>query len=307
MKQYFTCSLLVVAITGALNAQIEMDKPIQLTGSGADAKVSGIQSVTAAQDATSAEVIQKNQVTYASATSAANVYSVTLVPAPAAYTPGMAVHFAADAANTGAASLNVNGLGAVSIRKNYNVTLAANDIRSGQIVSVIYDGSTFQMVSQLGNTGGGAAPCSVGQRGEAGGVIFYCGAPFNLEAAPTDQSPSAPWGCSGTNISGTSTAVGTGQANTTLIVNGCATADIAARICDNLVTGGKSDWYLPSKDELNLMYDNRYNIGGFDTYFRWSSSQGDASNAWQQGFNNTLSQNNDQKTTGYRVRCIRSF
>jgi hypothetical protein len=82
----------------------------------------------------------------------------------------------------------------------------------------------------------------------AGGIIFYFDGTgqHRLISATTDQSSGAQWGCYGATIGGTSNAIGTGQANTTAIVNGCATAGIAARICNDLVLNGFSDWFLPS-------------------------------------------------------------
>jgi len=69
--------------------------------------------------------------------------------------PGQMLSFKAGAANTGASTLNVNGLGAKDIKKNGSADLAANDIKSGQVVTVIYDGTQFQMISQIGNASGG--------------------------------------------------------------------------------------------------------------------------------------------------------
>lgn len=94
-----------------------------------------------------------NQI-YGASTTGNDTYVVTLVPAPAAYTNGMVVNFKADTANTGEATLNVNGLGAKTIKKNFDQTLADNDIKINQVVTVIYESvtDTFQMVSQVGNT-----------------------------------------------------------------------------------------------------------------------------------------------------------
>ncbi|NDA63152.1 MAG: DUF1566 domain-containing protein [Chitinophagia bacterium] len=110
----------------------------------------------------------------------------------------------------------------------------------------------------------------------AGGIIFYIDASgqHGLVCAPSDQG-NFQWGCLwGTNIGGTSTAFGTGQANTSLILSGCSDRPIAASVCDDLVLNGYSDWYLPSLGDLQLMYSNLnvQGIGGFSGDY-WSSSQ----------------------------------
>lgn len=75
-------------------------------------------------------------------------YAITCTPAPTAYTTGMRFTFKAGTANTGTASLNVNSLGAKTIKKNYNTDLASGDIVANQIIEVVYDGTNMQMVSQ---------------------------------------------------------------------------------------------------------------------------------------------------------------
>lgn len=123
-----------------------------------------------------------------------------------------------------------------------------------------------------------------------GGIIFYLDDTdkHGLIAALSNQTSSEniAWGCEGTFISGTSNAIGTGQANTTAIVNGCPTAGIAARLCDQLELNGFSDWFLPSKDELNLMYQNLHvqGLGDFSNFLYWSSSQVDEDEVWSQNF-----------------------
>jgi hypothetical protein len=123
-------------------------------------------------------------------------------------------------------------------------------------------------------------------------------------AAPSDQSTGALWGCFGTLIGGTSTAIGTGAANTHAIVSGCATVGIAARICDDLVLGGYDDWYLPSKDELNKLYLNKDAIGGFVDGFYWSSSEFNLNFTWGQ---NGDGQSTDAKFEFSYVRAVRAF
>lgn len=86
---------------------------------------------------------------YAADAGSTDAYAVTLSPAPAAYAAGMLVHFKANTANTGNATLNVNSLGAKNILKNHDQTLADGDIEAGQIVTVIYDGTQWQMQSPV--------------------------------------------------------------------------------------------------------------------------------------------------------------
>jgi hypothetical protein len=144
-----------------LHGQVELDRSIQFTGAGNNAKVEGIKSVTSAQDAVSAEVLQRNGLIYSPASAAGNDYSVTTSPSfGGPLVAGQIIHFRASSANTGAATLNVNGTGAVPIRKNFDVALQANDLKAGQFVSVIYDATNawWQMLSQTGNSVTCAAP-----------------------------------------------------------------------------------------------------------------------------------------------------
>ncbi len=140
----------------------------------------------------------------------------------------------------------------------------------------------------------------------AGGIIFYIDGTgqHGLIAAASDQSPS-PWGCYGTFI-GTSTDIGTGQANTTAIVNGCSEIGIAARVCDDLVLNGYSDWFLPSKDALNQLYLQKNVVGGFAEDGYWSSSNDDANHAWNQAFYDGSQYDNSKRNTLY-VRAVRAF
>ena len=141
-----------------------------------------------------------------------------------------------------------------------------------------------------------------------GGKIAYIDASglHGLIAAPSDQGQ-APWGCMGTAIAGADgTAIGTGSQNTIDIMTGCSEASIAARLCGDLVLGGYSDWYLPSKDELNKLYPNRVAIGGFANSYYWSSTESHNSLADIQEFYDGL--HNYGNKDGYLpVRAVRSF
>lgn len=75
----------------------------------------------------------------------ANAYVINPSIAPAGYISGQVFRFKAGAANTGSASLNVSSLGAITIYKITNTALSSGDIKAGQMISVVYDGSAFQM------------------------------------------------------------------------------------------------------------------------------------------------------------------
>ena len=156
-----------------------------------------------------------------------------------------------------------------------------------------------------------------------GGIIFYLDENGGgLITAPTNQSTRAEWGCYGTAISGADVrAIGTGAQNTIDIETGCSSADTAADICANLTLGGYSDWFLPSKDELNLMWTNladsegngynsgpldSNNIGGFANINYWSSTEWGSNNAESQNFN-TGFQNAYDKRNSFYVRAVRAF
>ena len=87
---------------------------------------------------------------------------------------------------------------------------------------------------------------------------------------------------------------------------GCSTADIAARLCGDLVEGGYSDWYLPSKDELNKLYLNKVAVGGFAPNVYWSSTEGEGTMAWCQSFGVSY-RGNSHKGDAFYVRAIRAF
>lgn len=80
-----------------------------------------------------------------------DTYEVTLVPALTAYQSGQTFRFKATTANTGAATLNVNGLGAKTIKKGANRDLETGDILANQVVEVSYDGTNMQLLSTPSN------------------------------------------------------------------------------------------------------------------------------------------------------------
>jgi hypothetical protein len=153
-----------------------------------------------------------------------------------------------------------------------------------------------------------------------GGIIFYILQPGDigyvpgqvngLIAAHSDQSSYAEWGCYGAAISGADgTAIGTGNQNTIDIEAGCTIPGTAADICANLTIGGYSDWFLPSKDELNQMFLNLglHGLGGFAINYYWSSTEYDNYYAWRQIFNGFGYQYFNDKNVNSSVRAVRAF
>lgn len=141
-----------------------------------------------------------------------------------------------------------------------------------------------------------------------GGIVFYLdGNGGGLVCAEKDQSVKAVWGCDGITI-GSSTGIGTGLENTQKIENSINKSNTAAKICSDLVLNGYNDWFLPSKDELNLMYVNlkKTGIGGFASAYYWSSSEYSSNYAWGQYFGSG-DQNNANKGNALYVRAVRAF
>ena len=113
---------------------------------------------TAKTDAATVNQIQSNAPAFqATDKGTANAYVVALSPAVTAYAAGQAVTFKAGAASTTASTLNVNGLGVKAIKKLHDQDIASGDIESGSIVTVVYDGTNFQMTSQVATEASGVS------------------------------------------------------------------------------------------------------------------------------------------------------
>ena len=155
-----------------------------------------------------------------------------------------------------------------------------------------------------------------------GGVIFHlwkdnASVEHGLIVALTDQSTSQAW----SNV--TSTLIGTsaqsswdGLSNSNAIVGQASHTSSAAKLCLDLVSGGQSDWYLPSIQELNMLWNNYYTIarklsqiGGatqLADYYYWSSSENYNTNAWYFNFVTGGTGSKYKNNTNY-VRAVRAF
>lgn len=150
-------------------------------------------------------------INYCSDAGSTDTYACSISPAIAGYVTGAIYHFRANTANTGAASINFNGLGAKTILKQKDQALADNDIKAGQLVEVMYDGTDMQMLSAPATAAGGAT----GPTGPAGAT----GATGDAGAAGA-TGPTGATGATGTGATGptgpTGPTGGGGGASTTL-------------------------------------------------------------------------------------------
>lgn len=163
---------------------------------------------------------------------------------------------------------------------------------------------------------------AIGDVGPAGGFIFYENPNHAaegwryLEAAPFDQSAGARWGCFRQLIAGArGTAMGTGKQNTADMIAACTEPGSAAQLCASLVLNGVRGWFLPSRDELVLMYKNlratgaaRFQDTGLtDNFTYWASSQQTADMSVHVDFADLGRVHGDDKDFPRRVRAIRAF
>jgi hypothetical protein len=183
--------------------------------------------------------------------------------------------------------------------------------------------------------------CVVGNTGPGGGTVFYVasstftstGSACNtackyLEAAPvgwvTANTPAGQFNCgdSGTStsdpmcrwsgntteaIGSTGTAIGTGYANTSAMIAQSGIAEDAGTVSRAFRGGGKTDWYLPSQDELNQMFDQQTTIGGLSLGVYWSSSESGADGAWGRDFGSLSGSYRLGKGLKFFLHPVRAF
>ena len=170
---------------------------------------------------------------------------------------------------------------------------------------------------------------SIGDTGPGGGTIFYYDEKgfkmtdtgkkaYYLEAAPSGEGY-LKWLSNSsfyeTEVVGISTAIGTGRNNTTLILNILGENNApAAKACKDAAYNGKTDWFLPSKDELNKLYENLRELLEDGSVEYWTSSQclytGGGSGefrAWTQRFSDGRPSQAVTVYDMYKVYAIRAF
>ncbi len=150
---------------------------------------------------------QAGQENLCSATGSASAQTCSLLPTLAAYTPGMQIRLLSAATNTAAATLNVDGLGAISVLRPDGVTaLAAGDLTAGNYYDLTYDGAVFRLQSGTGTSGGPAGPA--GPTGPTGAT-----GPAGLTGPAGPAGPTGATGAGGPAGSLTTGGVGSGYFN----------------------------------------------------------------------------------------------
>ena len=158
-----------------------------------------------------------------------------------------------------------------------------------------------------------------------GGVIFHLwkdaqGVEHGLIVDKTDVSTGQAWSnITSTLIGPTAQSSWDGLSNSNAIIGQAGHTNSAAALCLNSTNGGQSDWYLPSIDELSLLWHSRFNvnkslstIGGATImtnsyYYYWSSTEGDFNDAWLFSFSGGSANANLNKNGLHYVRAVRTF
>jgi hypothetical protein len=164
----------------------------------------------------------------------------------------------------------------------------------------------------------GQSSYSIGQTGPAAGIIFHTQQNANgvtqvFEAAPSDIG-NLMWGCAGFVMNQTSAVIGSGQQNTNAIISACGNSTAAA-LCANYTLNGADDWYLPSINELGLMFQNLW-ANGMGNYNApngqyWSSTENSSAGSMIVSIDGALPPNyavtEDNKSFTDYIRPCRSF
>ena len=219
---------------------------------------------------------------------------------------------------TGAGTITVNGTEVTSGSASDPIALTAGTEKTITVVAT-ETGKTAKTYTikitrraaiAVGDSYGGGIVAYILQPGEFNGVYNYDeNVQHGLIAATDDQSEGIQWyNGNNTTTGAIGTALGTGSGNTTTIIGsqGATATNYAAGLARDYNGGGYTDWFLPSKDELDKLYINRVEIGGFTGHYYWSSSEYDASHAWGQFFSSGAP-NLGFKFGGERVRAVRAF
>jgi hypothetical protein len=141
-------------------------------------KFTGLGVGSAATDSANLSQVQSTVTKLLTSVSGTDTITAVGAPVVAAYAAGQMFYFVSTGDNTGAVTLNIDSLGAKAVTRDGSVALAAGDIKSGEVVVVVYDGTRFQVVSQLNSAGNATfANVSITSALNVGGVATFTANP----------------------------------------------------------------------------------------------------------------------------------
>jgi hypothetical protein len=264
MKSFSVLSAVLLASASAFS-QVQLDKPVQLSGIGSDAKIEGIKSVTDDHDAANKKYVD-------------------------------------DAIGT------IDGSETI-IQAGTNITV---------------DGSGTAAAPYVIHSGSGGSGRYIGEE-YGGGVVFHLwkdggGTEHGLIVAITETTAVNWSNVTNVLIGPAAQSSWDGLGNSNAIVSQPGHTASAAQYCIDLVSGAQSDWYLPSIDELRVLWHNRLDINrtlsgiagetllAHETSLYWSSTEGSDSAAWNVSFVvGPTSSPSGKNQPNRRVRAVRAF
>lgn len=220
------------------------------------------------------------------------------VAAPIVVQPGTAagyMYFPQQQSSGSSGTTNVN----VSVSASSGPQVNPNTMKSsaaGTCASV----STIGQICEWGD----------GRSMRYAGVVASTGRKLFVENTSFD--PQIPWGCYGITTGASGTSFGLENSNLVLTINNASPCKYAVsnQIADSppvaFLYCAQKDMYVPAKDELQLIYNNKGSLGSFTPYYYWSASESYVSRAWLLYFSSG-GWYYYYKYAAYYVRCVRSF
>jgi len=151
---------------------------------------------------------------------------------------------------------------------------------------------------------------------------YVAGETHGIIVATEDLATNPQWGCRGTEIGNTFREIGSGKGNTTAVAafhdnlpnyytnpRQCHQSNdgsVAAKLAQEATIEGFSDWFIPTRGEALVLYENQAQLGGFSPEDYWSSCESNRQNACAMSFvtGATFSANKNEHK---KIRLIRYF